>query len=226
MHSKPVAFEGAWPFIGIPPPLVTPHTTSTTMPHMPHGMHAGWVLCSFEADEEADEKRPKSMPGAALWLLRHQGTSSATATCIFSRCVSLCTVCFTEHNLPMDDLRKLVTPYYPDIMSRSNKSFWQRKVGREAAGRAGPPQWSGRLKQGGGRGREGSQFESLPELLVGWVAGMCMMVCCWMGQGGMVCLPLLACVHGVRTPRRRCRVLKGGHGSVGVNCLVFAAYCA
>lgn len=30
---------------------------------------------------------------------------------------------------PLDDLRKLVTPCYPDILSRSNKTFWQRKVG-------------------------------------------------------------------------------------------------
>ncbi len=35
----------------------------------------------------------------------------------------------SEHNIPLDDLRKLVTPCYPDILSRSNKTFWQRKVG-------------------------------------------------------------------------------------------------
>jgi hypothetical protein len=34
----------------------------------------------------------------------------------------------SEHNQPLDDLRKVVTPYYPDIMNRSNKTFWQRKV--------------------------------------------------------------------------------------------------
>jgi translocation protein SEC63 len=34
----------------------------------------------------------------------------------------------SEHNQPLDDLRKLVTPCYPDILSRSNKTFWQRKA--------------------------------------------------------------------------------------------------
>lgn len=77
------------------------------------------------------------MLGTASWLCPYKGETEIFILC----CVGLgvvCAVCFTEHNLPMDDLRKLVTPYYPDIMSRSNKSFWQRKVG-----------WEGREDRGG-----------------------------------------------------------------------------
>eukprot|EP00879_Flechtneria_rotunda_P003234 GHRR01003457.1.p1 GENE.GHRR01003457.1~~GHRR01003457.1.p1 ORF type:complete len:707 (+),score=247.45 GHRR01003457.1:307-2427(+) len=34
-----------------------------------------------------------------------------------------------EHTAPMEELRRLVAPSYPDLMSRSNKMFWQRKAG-------------------------------------------------------------------------------------------------
>lgn len=34
----------------------------------------------------------------------------------------------TPHVQPLDELRKVVTPYYLDIMSRSNKTFWHRRV--------------------------------------------------------------------------------------------------
>lgn len=33
-----------------------------------------------------------------------------------------------EHNAPLDELRRLVMPYYPELMSKTNKTFWQRKV--------------------------------------------------------------------------------------------------
>jgi hypothetical protein len=52
----------------------------------------------------------------------------------------------SEHNQPLDDLRKVVTPYYPDIMNRSNKTFWQRKVSAH-----GPFDRSG-TSEGGGQG--------------------------------------------------------------------------
>lgn len=35
----------------------------------------------------------------------------------------------SEHNQGLDDLRKLMTPYYLDIMSTKNKTFWHRRVG-------------------------------------------------------------------------------------------------
>lgn len=38
-----------------------------------------------------------------------------------------------EHSGPLEELRKLVSPAYPDLMARSNKTFWQRKVGKREA---------------------------------------------------------------------------------------------
>eukprot|EP00878_Enallax_costatus_P024760 GHUV01026445.1.p1 GENE.GHUV01026445.1~~GHUV01026445.1.p1 ORF type:complete len:636 (+),score=256.18 GHUV01026445.1:447-2354(+) len=33
-----------------------------------------------------------------------------------------------EHNAPMDELRRLVAPSYSELMSKTNKTFWQRKA--------------------------------------------------------------------------------------------------
>jgi translocation protein SEC63 len=33
-----------------------------------------------------------------------------------------------EHSAPLEELRKAVAPFYGDLMARSNKTFWQRKV--------------------------------------------------------------------------------------------------
>eukprot|EP00882_Tetradesmus_deserticola_P014294 GHRQ01015194.1.p2 GENE.GHRQ01015194.1~~GHRQ01015194.1.p2 ORF type:complete len:126 (-),score=37.63 GHRQ01015194.1:27-404(-) len=45
-----------------------------------------------------------------------------------------------EHSAPLEELRKVVAPFYGDLMARTNKTFWQRKV-RPAA--------RGRLRRGG-----------------------------------------------------------------------------
>jgi hypothetical protein len=37
-----------------------------------------------------------------------------------------------EHSAPLEELRKVVAPFYGDLMARSNKTFWQRKVGPAA----------------------------------------------------------------------------------------------
>jgi hypothetical protein len=39
-----------------------------------------------------------------------------------------------EHSAPLEELRKVVSPFYGELMSRSNKTFWQRKVRPAAAG--------------------------------------------------------------------------------------------
>jgi hypothetical protein len=41
-----------------------------------------------------------------------------------------------EHNGPLEELRKLVAPSYMELMSRSNKTFWLRKVRPTAAAAA------------------------------------------------------------------------------------------
>ena len=33
-----------------------------------------------------------------------------------------------DQQQPMDELRKLVTPYYQDVMAKDKKGFWQRKA--------------------------------------------------------------------------------------------------
>ncbi|WIA39826.1 hypothetical protein OEZ86_013276 [Tetradesmus obliquus] len=34
-----------------------------------------------------------------------------------------------DHNAPLEELRKVVAPFYGELMARSNKAFWQRKAG-------------------------------------------------------------------------------------------------
>lgn len=38
-----------------------------------------------------------------------------------------------DHNAPLEELRKVVAPFYGELMARSNKAFWQRKVRRGSA---------------------------------------------------------------------------------------------